>query len=42
MPRISPNFAAAFAAILITVVTVHAVTFVPPAQAAVLAVPTLA
>ena len=42
MPRLSQNIAAAFAAILITLVSVQAVTSVPPSQLAVIDAPTLA
>ena len=42
MPRFSPNIVAAFAAAVITVASLHAITIVPAAQAAVLTTPFLA
>ncbi|WP_282098373.1 hypothetical protein [Qipengyuania polymorpha] len=42
MPRLTNHFAAAFAAITITLVSLQAVTSVPPAQLAVIDAPTLA
>ena len=42
MPRLTNHFAAALAAVFVTVGCLQAVTFVPPAQAAVLAAPVLA
>ncbi|WP_282098881.1 hypothetical protein [Qipengyuania sphaerica] len=42
MLRFSPNFAAAFAAIIITLVSVQAVTVVPHASASVATLPAIA
>ena len=42
MPHLSSRFAAAFAAVLITLVSLQAVTNVPQSQLAVIDVPTLA
>ena len=42
MPRLPSSFAAAFAAILITLVSLQAVTSVPQAQLTVIDAPTLA
>ena len=42
MPRLTNHFAAAFAAVIITLVSVHAVTGMPQASASVLAAPVAA
>ena len=42
MPRLTSHLTAAFAAIIITIVSVHAVTVVPQASASVLAAPVVA
>ncbi len=42
MTRLPNNFAAAFAAIIITLISLQAVTSVPQAQLAVIEAPTLA
>lgn len=42
MPRLTNHFVAAFAAIIITLVSLQAVTSVPQAQLAVIDAPTLA
>ena len=42
MPRLTQSFAAAFAAIAITLVSMQIVTSVPPAQVALIEAPALA
>ncbi|EDL49153.1 hypothetical protein [Erythrobacter sp. SD-21] len=42
MPRLSTNVAAAFAAIIITIVSLQTITSVPPTQLAVIDAPKLA